>query len=209
MTKKKKTVAVSKAKSAKTKAKGRPVASPSKTRSKSIKRRVAQPNLKTKPKLKSKPLAVAPSEVKIPKKYRSLYNALARLQERIARQINFLATDNLSRTQNDTEVNFRSEEQGTDNFDRDFALNRVSLNQDILFEIDEALNRIQMKTYGVCESCGHSIEHARLTALPYSRMCVTCQAQSEAGHKHKRSVESTPLFPNADKVTAETAGDDE
>lgn len=198
MTKKKKVV-VSRAKSAKTKVKRRPVASRSKPRSGKTKLYVA----------KAKPLTIAPSKIKVPKKYRSLYNSLARLQKHIALQINFLATNNLSRTQNDTEVDFRSEEQGTDNFDRDFALNRVSLNQNILFEIDEALNRIQMGTYGICESCGHSIERARLMALPYSRMCVACQSKSEAGRKCRRPVESPPLFPNADKLTAETAGDDE
>ena len=75
---------------------------------------------------------------------RELREKLVRLRERITGQINFLAADNLSRTQKDAEVDFRSEEQGTDNFDRDFALNRVSLEQDIVFEIDEALNRIKI-----------------------------------------------------------------
>lgn len=57
----------------------------------------------------------------------------------------FLATDNLSRSDKDNDVSYRSEEQGTDNFDRDFALNRVSLDQDIIFEIDEALNRLALE----------------------------------------------------------------
>ncbi|MDO9542004.1 MAG: TraR/DksA family transcriptional regulator, partial [Kiritimatiellia bacterium] len=102
---------------------------------------------------------------------RELREKLLRLRERITGQINFLAADNLSRTPKDAEVDFRSEEQGTDNFDRDFALNRVSLEQDIVFEIDEALNRIRIGTFGACESCGGPIEKARIIALPYSRMC--------------------------------------
>lgn len=155
------------------------------------------------------PVTAMPAKVRIPRKYRPIYEALVRLHDRITRQINFLATDNLNRSQNDTEVNFRSEEQGTDNFDRDFALNRVSLDQDIILEIDQALNRIQMGTYGVCESCGRSIERARLAALPYSRMCVTCQSKAETGRKQHRSVEAGALFPNADKAAAETAGNDE
>lgn len=154
-------------------------------------------------KMKAMPQRGAPAKIKIPKKYRPIYDALGRLRDRITRQINFLATDNLKRNQDDAEVDFRSEEQGTDNFDRDFALNRVSQGQDIIFEIDEALNRIQMGTYGICESCGRSIERARMAALPYSRMCVLCQSKLETGHKHNRPFETGALFPNADKVAAE------
>ena len=199
MMKKKKRTAVSKVKPPAAKAKKRVSKSQPKARSGKAKKHVA----------KAAPLSVAPSKIRIPRKYRRLYNALGCLRDQITKQINFLATDNLNRTQNDTEVDFRSEEQGTDNFARDFALNRVSLDQDILFEIDEASNRIQMGTYGVCEICGHSIEQARLTALPYSRMCVTCQSKTETSGRHLQSFGTQDIFPNVDKTTVETAGDDE
>ena len=140
---------------------------------------------------------------------RELREKLVRLRERITGQINFLAADNLSRTQKDAEVDFRSEEQGTDNFDRDFALNRVSLEQDIVFEIDEALNRIKIGTYGACESCGRPIEKARMMALPYSRTCIKCQSKLETGHKKFRSFETAALFPNADKTVPEVASEEE
>jgi len=140
---------------------------------------------------------------------RELREKLVRLRERITGQINFLAADNLSRTQKDAEVDFRSEEQGTDNFDRDFALNRVSLEQDIVFEIDEALNRIKIGTYGACESCGGPIEKARMSALPHSRMCVGCQSKLETGRKKFRSFETAALFPNADKAVPEVASEEE
>ena len=140
---------------------------------------------------------------------RELHEKLVRLRERITGQINFLAADNLSRTQKDAEVDFRSEEQGTDNFDRDFALNRVSLEQDIVFEIDEALNRIKIETYGACESCGGPIEKARIIALPYSRMCVGCQSKLETGHKKFRSFENAALFPNTDKAVPKMTSEEE
>lgn len=133
---------------------------------------------------------------------------LLRLRERITGQINFLATDNISRSETDTEISFRSEEQGTDNFDRDFALNRVSLDQDILFEIDEALNRLAMGAYGICESCGKGIEKARLKALPYSRMCVVCKSRNEGEHKKTKAVEAAAVFHGTDKA-AEAAADEE
>jgi RNA polymerase-binding transcription factor DksA len=134
---------------------------------------------------------------------------LMSLREHITGQINFLAADNLSRSDKDNEVSYRSEEQGTDNFDRDFALNRVSLDQDILFEIDEALNRLAMGTYGMCESCGRSIEKMRLKAVPYSRMCMACKSKSEDGSKKFRSFESSPFFHASDKASAESAAEEE
>jgi DnaK suppressor protein len=142
-------------------------------------------------------------------KKRELRDKLLALRERITGQINFLAADNLNRTQKDTEIDFRSEEQGTDNFDRDFALNRVSLEQDIVFEIDQALNRIQIGSYGQCECCLGPIEKARIEALPYSRMCVKCQSKAEAGRKRFRTFETAALFPNADKPAPEAAAEDE
>jgi len=134
---------------------------------------------------------------------------LMRLREHVTGQINFLATDNLSRSDKDNEVSYRSEEQGTDNFDRDFALNRVSLDQDILFEIDESLNRLGMGTYGVCESCGKGIEKLRLKAVPYARMCIACKSKSEAGGKKFKTFESSPYFHSSDKASAESAAEDE
>src|SRR5438270_2216215 len=43
---------------------------------------------------------------------------------------------------------------GTDTFDRDFALSMMSSEQDALYEIDQALNRIRDGTYGTCELTG-------------------------------------------------------
>jgi len=134
---------------------------------------------------------------------------LMRLRERITGQINFLATDNLSRSEKDNDVSYRSEEQGTDNFDRDFALNRVSLDQDILFKIDEALNRLALGTYGLCDNCGRGIENARLKAVPYSRMCIACKSKNEDGQKKFKSFESASASYTAEKASAESAAEEE
>ena len=74
-------------------------------------------------------------------------------------EIAFLAGDNLNRSQRESSgdlssYSFHMADQGTDNFDREFALNLVSSEQDVLYEIDDALRRIDMGTYGVCEGCG-------------------------------------------------------
>lgn len=141
-------------------------------------------------------------------KAKEMRSFLLRLRERLTGQINFLATDNLSRSEKDNDISFRSEEQGTDNFDRDFALNRVSLDQDIMFEIDEAFDRLALGTYGICD-CGRGIEKARLKAVPYSRMCIACKSKNENGQKKFKSFESAASFHSTDKAATETAAEEE
>ena len=70
-------------------------------------------------------------------------------------------------------------DSGTDNFDRDFALSLLSSDQDAVYEIDEALKRIEKNTYGVCELTGKAIPKARLDAIPWARFSVEAQAQLE------------------------------
>jgi len=135
---------------------------------------------------------------------------LLRLRERITGQIDFLATDNINRSEKDNDISYRSEEQGTDNFDRDFALNRVSLDQDILFEIDEALNRLVLGTYGICDGCGRGIEKMRIKVVPYSRLCMACKSQDENSRKTFKPSESAESLDNAaDKNTAESGTEEE
>ena len=45
----------------------------------------------------------------------------------------------------------------------------------ILQAIEEALYRIEKGTYGVCRDCGEMIAPARLNAIPWTRVCITCK----------------------------------
>jgi DnaK suppressor protein len=49
----------------------------------------------------------------------------------------------------------------------------------LLRAIDEALNRIGQKSYGLCESCGQPIGSARLNAVPWTRLCKDCKEQRQ------------------------------
>src|SRR5260370_17390806 len=70
-------------------------------------------------------------------------------------------------------------DSGTDNFDRDFALSLLSADQDAVYEIEEALKRIEKNTYGVCELTGKSIPKSRLAVIPWTRFTVEAQGQLE------------------------------
>lgn len=93
---------------------------------------------------------------------------------------------------------------GSDAYDRDFALSLLSQEQDALYEIDEALKRIELGTYGKCEMSGKPIAHARLEAIPFARYTVECQSQLEKQSKASRVRQSvTSLFGLTDDETRE------
>jgi DnaK suppressor protein len=93
---------------------------------------------------------------------------------------------------------------GSDAYDRDFALSLLSQEQDALYEIDQALKRIELGTYGVCEMSGKPIMHARLEAIPFARFTVECQSQLEKQNKASRVRQSvTSLFGLTDEEGGE------
>jgi RNA polymerase-binding transcription factor DksA len=67
----------------------------------------------------------------------------------------------------------------TDSYDRDCALAMLSSSQTLLYEIEQALNRISTGTYGVCEATGEPIEMERLTAIPWTRFTAEAQTVLE------------------------------
>jgi len=75
---------------------------------------------------------------------------------------------------------------GSDAYDRDFALSVLAKEQDALYEIEQALRRIDRGVYGVCEMSGKSIPQARLEAIPFARLTVECQAQWEKEYGNRR-----------------------
>jgi len=94
---------------------------------------------------------------------------------------------------------------GSDAYDRDFALSLLSQEQDALYEIDQALKRIEMGSYGVCEMSGKAIPRARLEAIPFARFTVECQSQLEKQNKASRVRQSvTSLFGLTDEEGGET-----
>ena len=94
---------------------------------------------------------------------------------------------------------------GSDAYDRDFALSLLSQEQDALYEIDQALKRIELGTYGKCEMSGKSIPRARLEAIPFARFTVECQSQLERQNKASRVRQSvTSLFGLTEEEGGET-----
>ena len=78
-------------------------------------------------------------------------------------------------------------ELGSDNYEQEFSLQFVENDQEVLGEIEAALERIDSGTYGLCESClaegrsktKASIPKTRLKAIPYARNCIECERKRE------------------------------
>ncbi|MGD0615128.1 MAG: TraR/DksA C4-type zinc finger protein [Verrucomicrobiota bacterium] len=115
-------------------------------------------------------------ELRIKPEWQKFYNHLLELREQLLRQMNGLAKES---AQEMAGYSLHMADSGTDNFDRDFALSLLSSDQDAIYEIEEALKRIEKSTYGVCELTGKAIPRARLEAIPWTRFTVKAQAQLE------------------------------
>jgi len=70
---------------------------------------------------------------------------------------------------------------GTDNYDQEFTLGLMDSERKLLKEIDDALQRIEQSTYGICEGTGKQIPKARLEAQPWARYCVEYARMLEQG----------------------------
>jgi len=167
--------------------------------------------LKVKP---TEPDAREPKKLKLSKgdagKYKKL---LLDLRDHLIDGVNFLASDNLKRSHRDASgelsgYSLHMADAGTDTFDREFALSLVSNEQEAIYEIGEALKRIEEGTYGLCQMCEKSVRKERLEAVPFARLCVQCQSGIE---KERRGLaQLTPVFSTAaEDEAAETEESEE
>lgn len=106
-----------------------------------------------------------------------------------------VARDNLHSGSETSAFGMHQADAGSDAYDRDFALSMLSKEQGSLYEIDEAIKRIEDGSYGICEICEKPIKHDRLEALPFTRYTVDCQAELEKRQHHNSSrPQITSLF---------------
>ncbi len=95
-----------------------------------------------------------------------------------------ISEDTLKKSQKDASgdisgYTFHMADVATDNYDREFSLGLASNDRQSLYELDDALKRIEEGTFGVCEECKSVLTKARLKALPYARLCLNCQQKRE------------------------------
>ncbi len=74
-------------------------------------------------------------------------------------------------------------DQATAVADQNFLLRLKEREQKLLKKIDEAIDRIDSGSFGVCESCGGEIGYKRLKARPVTTLCIECKTQQEKEEK--------------------------
>jgi DnaK suppressor protein len=101
---------------------------------------------------------------------------LSDLEEEALRGIGGEASGGLS------DVPVHPADLGTDNFEEEVNLTLLENEEQILEEIEDALERIEHGTFGRCEECQQEIPRERLEAVPYARYCLrhAKEFQSEA-----------------------------
>ena len=74
-------------------------------------------------------------------------------------------------------------DMAADTYERELSMNIASSEQQILYQIDEALKRLDDGSFGVCQQCNQPISVSRLKAVPYASLCIECQRAKEQQRK--------------------------
>ncbi|MFQ5666582.1 MAG: TraR/DksA family transcriptional regulator [Candidatus Binatia bacterium] len=78
--------------------------------------------------------------------------------------------------------------------DREISFILTSREREKLQAIQDALARVEDRTYGICENCESEIAEKRLVALPFTRLCVNCQAEREREVKASRRFDDERAY---------------
>lgn len=137
------------------------------------------------------------SAAEVDPKFQRYYRLLIDLREHVASGLDTHTEQTLKRSAKDDSGDLSGYAQhmadaGTDTFDRDFALSLVSNEQEALAEVEAAIQRIKLGTYGVCELTGKPINKDRLLAVPFARFSV--ESQTEVERTKRRSASRAGLF---------------
>lgn len=115
-------------------------------------------------------------------KYKTL---LIKEREKIGVGLSHIAQDALKTSQREASgdlsgYSFHMADVASDNYEVEFSLGRAGEEQNVMYAIDEALKRVEDGSYGNCTICGKQIPKKRLSALPHTELCITCQAKNES-----------------------------
>lgn len=105
-------------------------------------------------------------------------------KEEIFSDLKHISDDTLRKSQKEASgdisgYTYHMADVATDNYDREFSLGLASGERKSLYELDDALKRIEEGTFGICDDCKSSIAKIRLKAVPSARLCIKCQQKRE------------------------------
>jgi len=113
---------------------------------------------------------------------------LVDLRTKISDEIRQIGGGTLKQSQRDASgdlsaYTFHMADVASDSFERERSWDRASVEQKVLFSIDDALKKIDDGIYGQCEGCEKKINKERLKAIPYAKFCRSCKEGFEKSNK--------------------------
>lgn len=123
--------------------------------------------------------------VKLTKKELEYFKDLiSKIKDKALDEIKHISEDTLKKSQKDAAgdisgYTYHMADVASDTYDREFSLGLASNEREALYELDDALKRIEEGIFGICEECKAPITKVRLKAVPYARLCLKCQEKKE------------------------------
>ncbi|MDP2941606.1 MAG: TraR/DksA family transcriptional regulator, partial [Candidatus Omnitrophota bacterium] len=97
-------------------------------------------------------------------------------KDEILDDIKHISDDTLKKSQKEASgdisgYTYHMADVATDTYDREFSLGLASNERQFLYELDDAMKKIDDGAFGICENCKSPISKNRLKAVPYARLC--------------------------------------
>ena len=112
---------------------------------------------------------------------------LLSLREKLVGKVDYMQEETLKKSRQDasgdlSNVPIHMADVGTDNYERELMIELIQNGEDGVRNIDDALERIEEGTFGICDACEKKINRERLKAVPYASLCINCQREEELGN---------------------------
>ena len=109
---------------------------------------------------------------------------ILRKKQELLEELGYLENAAMKSTSKDqsgdlSSYSFHMADQGTDTLDREMAFTFASREGRYLHHLNEALERIENGTYGICRTCNGEISKMRLEAVPNATQCIKCKSKEE------------------------------
>lgn len=109
---------------------------------------------------------------------------ILKIKDKILEEIKHISDDTLKKSQKDAAgdisgYTYHMADVASDAYDREFSLGLASNERESLYELEDALKKIEEGAFGICEACKCLITKTRLKAVPHARLCVKCQQKKE------------------------------
>jgi DnaK suppressor protein len=128
------------------------------------------------------------------KKLKQFKNLLLDKRKELMNQMAFIKDTEMQTTMKEatgdhSAYSFHMADQGTDTMEREKSFFYAQRDGRLLYHIDQALERVENGTYGLCHSCGKPINEQRLEAVPHARLCIQCKSTEEKAPSESEDVE--------------------